>query len=548
MNTHPAHRSTTLASHLYTSAHYCRLNEKENKFCMDWKKWKFSITCDKCAGSGHIKVNTMPDQKLGEQCSKCEGKGICTEKMPQLADRLCRSLISKGFFHNYTVQHHMQYDLHFTFFIDSHVTFLHVSADTHSGCKLIAQNPVESARLFKLIVDAFHEHLIGLKVNNTKGTSRDRKKGIFGFARACYGIVEADGKGNLHLHEYFYFHCWRHEVRYVCYIHHRLLFVSLRIVLCVPQTRDAIHNYTSVRNSSILFRKPQKWKYVFTELTPYLISRWAHKLADKICEVIDSYVSATIHTSNIPKTPNDPQVATRDDPKVPNPRVAFHNPPMQADQVCVDGCEEKGCPTSKTQQDDAERVASLANFHTGPRNGHTDSCSKGSQYHGKCKICRFAMPRRPMSQTTCQEIEMKQWAKYFCLMYSTKINNHIDVLLLIIAVSNVITNVNSSSLNRLSNTKIFVDCMKQNYPQPCSTVRDPPKQDETFPLEPFDERCIALDIKRTKDDVRHAEFSPLVSSLLRCNNCASPIGSRSQGKATLFYTSPYFGLCFFSTS
>ena len=81
-----------------------------------------------------------------------------------------------------------------------------MSADTQFGCKLIAQNPVEGARLFKLIVDAFHEHLVGLKVNNTKATQRKPKKGIFGFARACYGITEADGKGNLHLHEYYYFH------------------------------------------------------------------------------------------------------------------------------------------------------------------------------------------------------------------------------------------------------------------------------------------------------------------------------------------------------
>ena len=76
-----------------------------------------------------------------------------------------------------------------------------------------------------------------------------------------------------------------------------------------------------------------------------------------------------------------------------------------------------------------------------------------------------------------------------------------------------------------------------------NVVRDPPEADDTFPLEPRDERCIALDIKRTKDDVRHTEFSPLVTSLLRCNNCASPIGSRSQGKATIFYASPYMGKC-----
>ena len=69
----------------------------ENKFCMDWKEWKFSITCNKCGGSGQIEVNTMKDQKLGEQCSKCNGKGICSEKMPKLADRLWRNLICTGF-------------------------------------------------------------------------------------------------------------------------------------------------------------------------------------------------------------------------------------------------------------------------------------------------------------------------------------------------------------------------------------------------------------------------------------------------------------------
>ena len=55
---------------------------------MDWNKGQFTITCDKCAGSGQIEVNTMEDQKLGEQCNKCNGKGIYTEDMPKLAERL----------------------------------------------------------------------------------------------------------------------------------------------------------------------------------------------------------------------------------------------------------------------------------------------------------------------------------------------------------------------------------------------------------------------------------------------------------------------------
>ena len=111
--------------------------------------------------------------------------------------------------------------------------------------------------------------------------------------------------------------------------------------------------------------------------------------------MIDSYVSATIHQDRICKE-------ARKDRKVANKRVAFHNPPNKVETT----------DDEKVQQDDAEEVAAVTNFHTGPRNGHSDSCCKGHQYNGKIKVCRYAMPRRAMSETTCQEIEMKEGHKY----------------------------------------------------------------------------------------------------------------------------------------
>ena len=106
------------------------------------------------------------------------------------------------------LQIHVQRDVHSvsnTYVLSFNtVMIFQVCPKTQLSCQLIAQNPVACARLFKLIVNAFHKHLVGLKMNNTKGVARrDRKKGAFGYARAGYAIVEASGRGYLHLHEYF---------------------------------------------------------------------------------------------------------------------------------------------------------------------------------------------------------------------------------------------------------------------------------------------------------------------------------------------------------
>ena len=141
-------------------------------------------------------------------------------------------------------------------------------------------------------------------------------------------------------------------------------------------------------------------------LAPYIVSGWAHTLNEIICTVIKSFVSAHIdrNLANVEEV-----IEPRDDRTKPNPRVTFENSHKFLRNQTVKQIEED----VEKMKEDAQRTAAIANFHTGPRNGHTDSCSKGSQYNGKCKVCRFAMPRREMSECTLQEIEMRSGHKYF---------------------------------------------------------------------------------------------------------------------------------------
>jgi hypothetical protein len=61
----------------------------------------------------------------------------------------------------------------------------------------IAGDPFAAAKYFNLMINLFLKCLLGVEVQNGKVTS---KKGIFGYVKSYFGLVETQGWGSLHLH------------------------------------------------------------------------------------------------------------------------------------------------------------------------------------------------------------------------------------------------------------------------------------------------------------------------------------------------------------
>lgn len=64
--------------------------------------------------------------------------------------------------------------------------------------RLISENPVAGARFFHFMIDAFIQHVLG--VRKTSSGNLERGDGIFGSTSAYYGTVEQQGRLTLHLH------------------------------------------------------------------------------------------------------------------------------------------------------------------------------------------------------------------------------------------------------------------------------------------------------------------------------------------------------------
>ena len=66
----------------------------------------------------------------------------------------------------------------------------------------IGLNPVAAARYFRFVTHALLDGMFGIKVQ----TSRiNRRKGLFGTIKSYYGLIEAQGRGSLHLHMFLWF-------------------------------------------------------------------------------------------------------------------------------------------------------------------------------------------------------------------------------------------------------------------------------------------------------------------------------------------------------
>ena len=66
--------------------------------------------------------------------------------------------------------------------------------DYFTQSKLIAENPVLASRFFDIYMNYFYLSVLGY----TAGWQR--KKGLFGYTKAFYGCVEAQGHGTIHCH------------------------------------------------------------------------------------------------------------------------------------------------------------------------------------------------------------------------------------------------------------------------------------------------------------------------------------------------------------
>ena len=66
---------------------------------------------------------------------------------------------------------------------------------------LLSRNPVAAARVFDMIVKSFASIMVGIPINQTKKvTMLKLNRGLFGRILAMYGVVEAQGRGGIHLH------------------------------------------------------------------------------------------------------------------------------------------------------------------------------------------------------------------------------------------------------------------------------------------------------------------------------------------------------------
>ena len=84
-------------------------------------------------------------------------------------------------------------------------TTVDIPVDNQELLKMLAQNPVAAARVFKLVMEAVFEELIGITPTymykgGVPGLNMRDREGLFGFARALYAILEAQFRGSLHTH------------------------------------------------------------------------------------------------------------------------------------------------------------------------------------------------------------------------------------------------------------------------------------------------------------------------------------------------------------
>ena len=77
------------------------------------------------------------------------------------------------------------------YFADTDQTLVPEFRDKDERMKLIANNPVAGARFFKVVVDLFIKHVLGVGLN---------RAGIYGETAGYYGTVEQQGRLTLHLH------------------------------------------------------------------------------------------------------------------------------------------------------------------------------------------------------------------------------------------------------------------------------------------------------------------------------------------------------------
>ena len=229
-------------------------------------------------------------------------------------------------------------------------------------CKLVADNPVEAARVFDLFCKTLIESVIKISLSKQHGGSDidhlvNPKKGAFLQPYGLYGIIEAQQRGTLHFHG-----------------------------------------------------------MLFTEFVADILTKYAHdeESVKKICELIDQQFSATIEGRDDDHEEKTPE---------PTWHQTYWNVMGKQKEEKNSECKKKSAPSEQEEEKEEEKEKPTyctnhnIGMHEGPSNfkdmaPYADNVNKKSNFHThsftcwKCgNYCRLGVDRPFSRRTVIFELE-----------------------------------------------------------------------------------------------------------------------------------------------
>ncbi len=80
------------------------------------------------------------------------------------------------------------------------LNYKHCFKDKNALFEQIKTNPIAKVKVFKMLMDAIFCHLLGIDCTSKKTNPYTENEGLWGYARAAVGVIEATGTGALHTH------------------------------------------------------------------------------------------------------------------------------------------------------------------------------------------------------------------------------------------------------------------------------------------------------------------------------------------------------------
>jgi hypothetical protein len=97
--------------------------------------------------------------------------------------------------------------------------------------ELVAANPMLAAEVFHFMVNSLLQHLMGIDASGRTGIKR--RKGILGEVHAYFGVIEAQGRGTLHLHM-------------LMWLENGPTFHEMQDLLHSPEFREKVRNFIDI--------------------------------------------------------------------------------------------------------------------------------------------------------------------------------------------------------------------------------------------------------------------------------------------------------------